>query len=192
MPATRRKRKRTQAEIEAAGGLVRRKNPSAGMIRDLDAFAEDEGREAFKSGSKPSLPVIRRLIEFRMMNFTSAELARRLDTTASKVNHWIQKGLGSLFDEERAEVFSDNRVTMLTNMEANLLEAISEKELSDVSAHSLMKMLKEAHAMRRLEQGMSTANTSIAAIVLDLSREEPMAPLAQNAVHEPAPRVVNA
>jgi hypothetical protein len=106
------------------------------------------------------------VIELRIKGFTHEEIGQHFGVSRQAITKRL-KGIFKLIDGGKLEAYRQHRVSILEGLEIEVLSELSNPDkLEKASANNLAYAFGQLHSARRLEEGQSTENIGLAAIVM--------------------------
>ena len=101
------------------------------------------------------------ILELAAKDVNPQAIARATGLPVSTVRFHVKKHRKYLEAVGQVDAFRDGRARILTGVELTLLQSMMEdRKLAKASVNNLAYAYRQVHDSRRLEEGLSTANTS--------------------------------
>jgi|SRR3989338_2065540 len=115
---------------------------------------------------------IREVARLRLQNRLSwAEVSKIMGKPISTLHHHL-KGLATLFDSDRADVYEQNKPILLSRAEEILLlNMMDEDKLQKASTNNVAYAFQQVNNANRLSRGQATSNVCVASMVVAGERD---------------------
>lgn len=147
------------------------------QVQDGPVVVESkQKRKGRKKGSKvPSQAIkprqISKLLECKLKNMPVAQAARAAKLPVSTAQRALERYASWIEDIKDIQDFEGMRTQILTAHEMRLLESMMATEkLEKASVNNVAYALRQVHDMRRLHQGLSTANVATQKVEVSLPK----------------------